>query len=341
MGTYPYDRIMTRKKAKPDRIDWKNVISVKILDALKNNPKDRFPTIRSVWYYLFSALQVIPGTESTYKKVDDLLVNMRKDGDIEFGRFEVARGESGSGGNTNIEPVLYVENRIEWLLSLANDYELPRLHNQPYLIEVWVEKKGLIRSFEKICSPLGVKVRSPEGFTPWEFTYSVLDDLDDYFDERQSRHLKVLYFGDQDPSGLSIYDSLVSQLNYFDVDFESFRVGVTIEQIRDFKLPETPLDVDTLAKIRRDSRYPKYVERFGDVFCELDALISLAYDDFRSLVEFNLDNLIHTDIIKDRDIKNAEIKQLIKSAIDPEREALIEIKDRIIDRLNGFPESIQ
>ncbi len=93
--------------------------------------------------------------------------------------------------------------------------------------------------------------------------------------------------------------------------------------------------MDTLAKIRRDSRYPKYVERFGDVFCELDALISLAYDDFRGLVEFNLNNLVHTDIIQDRDIKNAEIKELIKSAIEPEREALIEIKDRIIDRLNG------
>lgn len=326
---------MAKKKLKPIRIDWKYDISVKILDALNNNPKDRFPTIRSVWYYLWSALQVIPGTENTYKKVDDLLVNMRKDKEIEFGRFEVARGESGSGVSTSIDPDWYVGNRIDRLLSLSEDYDLPRLYGQPYLTEVWVEKKGLIRSFERICSPLGIKVRSPEGFTPWEFSYSVLDDLDDYFNERQSRHLIILYFGDQDPSGLSIYDSLIDQLTYFNVDFKSFRVGVTIDQIKEFKLPETPLDADTLAKIRRDTRYPKYFARFGDIFCELDALISLAYDNFRELVELNLNNSINSDIVKDRDIKNADMKEKIKDAIEPERDVLIGVKDRIIERLNG------
>lgn len=325
---------MRKKKVKPVRIDWKYDISTKILDALENNPKDRFPTIRSVWYYLWSALQVIPGTESTYKKVDDLLVDMRKEEQIEFGRFEVARGESGSGASVAIEPGWYVVDRINNLLSLAEDYELPHLYNQPYLIEVWVEKKGLIRSFEKISDAYGVKVRSPEGFTPWEFTYSVLKDLDDYFEQRESRHLKVLYFGDQDPSGLSIYDSLVNQLNYFDVDFEPFRMGVTIDQIREFKLPETPLDQETLAKIRRDSRYPKYIARFGEIFCELDALISLAYDNFKELVELSLENLIDQDIIKDRDFKNAEIKEQIRAAIEPEKYILSEVKDRIVKRLN-------
>lgn len=324
---------MTKKKVKPVRIDWKYDISAKILDALKNNPKDRFPTIRSVWYYLWSALQVIPGTESTYKKVDDLLVDMRKAKQIEFGRFEVARGESGSGASIAIEPGWYVLNRINHLLSLSEDYELPHLYNQPYLIEIWVEKRGLIRSFEKISDAFGVKVRSPEGFTPWEFTYSVLADLDDYFKQRGSRHLKVLYFGDHDPSGLSIYDSLVNQLNYFDVDFEPFRVGVTIDQIREFELPETPLDKETLAKIRRDSRYPKYVERFGEVFCELDAFISLAYDNFKELVELNIKNLIDQDMVKDRDFKNTEIKEQIRGAIEPEQDILSEVKDRIVERL--------
>lgn len=324
---------MVRKKNKPVRIDWKHDISKKILDALDNNPKGRFPTIRSVWYYLWSALQVIPGTEGTYKKVDDLLVDMRKEKQIEFGRFEVVRGVSGSGASIALEPGWYVVDRVNDLLKLAEDYELPRLYNQPYLTEVWVEKKGLIKSFEQICNDFGVLVRSPEGFTPWEFTYKTIEDLDDYFEQRGSRHMKVLYFGDMDPSGLSIYDSLVNQLNHFNVDFEAIRAGVTIDQISEFKLPETPLDHETLAKIRRDSRYPKYVERFGEVFCELDAMISLAYDSFKALVELNLNNLISGDVLEERDAKNVEIKQGIRDAMEPELDALNDIKERIKERL--------
>ncbi len=324
---------MVRKKVKPIRIDWKHDIADKILDALENNPKGRFPTIRSVWYYLWSALQIIPGTEGTYKKVDDLLVDMRKEGQIEFGRFEVVRGVSGSGASVALEPGWYVVDRINNLLSLAEDYELPHLYGQPHLIEIWVEKKGLIHSFEEISDDFGVLVRSPEGFTPWEFTHKILDDLDDYFKQRGSRHLKVLYFGDQDPSGLSIYDSLLNQLNYFNVDFEAFRSGVTIDQIKAFALPETPLDMETLAKIRRDSRYPKYVERFGEKFCELDALVSLAYDSFKMLVELSLNNLISGDVLDERNAKNEEVKKEISEAMEPELDALNEIKERIKERL--------
>lgn len=323
-----------KKKPKPERISWKDDVAGAILKALEENPEDRFPTIRSVWYFLWSALQLIPGTEGTYKKVDEVLVNLRKDGHVEFGRFEVARGQSGSGGSVAIEPEWYVQNRIEKVINLAEDYELPHLYDQPYLIEVWVEKRGLIRSFEKICNPFDIKVRSPEGFTPWEFTHSVIEDLDSYFRQRQSEHLKIRYFGDQDPSGLSIYNSLLDQLNYFKVDYEASRAGVTIDHIRDFNLPETPLDRETLEKIRRDSRYPKYVEQFGEVFCELDAFISLAYDDFKNLVETGLNDLIDQGAVDERDAQNDNTKERIRNAIEPEQQALDEIKNRIIERLS-------
>lgn len=65
-----------------ERIRWKKEIQGKILEALETNPEARFPTVRSIWYYLFGALQVIPGTERTYKKVDELVVAMRKEGGV-------------------------------------------------------------------------------------------------------------------------------------------------------------------------------------------------------------------------------------------------------------------
>jgi len=247
---------------------------------------------------LWAALQVIPGTEQTYKKVDELMVDMRKEGGIPFGRFKVKRGEDGFGADIAIDPEYLIKSKLDKLLNLPETYELPNLYKQPLLIEVWVEKVGLMPTFETICTPLDIKVRSPEGFSPWEFCYHAVNDFEYFFEQRKSERIIILYFGDQDPSGENIYESLKGQLDFFGVEHDTRRIGVTIDQIREYNLPETPLEPETLAKIRRDSRYPKYFRKYGrEIFCELDAFLSLAYDEFKNTLESAIEPLIDRDAI--------------------------------------------
>lgn len=318
------------------KIKWKTEVKDAILTALEQNPLERFPNARSIWYYLWSGLGLIPGTESTYKKADALLVWMRKEGLIPFGRFRVERGKDGYGGALAIDPEYFIDTTIGDLLDLPQSYELPKLFGQPFLIELWVEKKGLIPTFEAICDRYDIKVRSPEGFTPWEFTYHAKNDMEAYFRNRKSNLIRILYFGDQDPSGEEIFETLKVQLDFFVVDHDTDRVGVTVEQISAYGLPETPFDQKTLEKIRRDSRYGRYIRKHGrDIFCELDSFISLAYDDFHRVVEEAIDRLIDDNAVREREELNHAIRQKLEETIEPDRVPIERIRQELIHRWQG------
>lgn len=316
-----------------ERINWREDVRGEILRALAQNPPERFPNARSIWYYLWSALHVIPGTESTYKKVDALLVKLRKEGYIPFGRLQVERGKDGYGGMLSVEPASLIEQTIHDLLTLPQTFKLPQQFGQPYTIEVWVEKKGLLPTFEAICDEYDIKVRSPEGFSPWEFVYHVTQNWKNYFKERSSHQVKILYFGDQDPSGENIYESVKGQLDFFGIDHDTQRIGLTVPQINRYGLPQMPLEQKTLGKIRRDPRYQKYVQKYGrEIFCELDSFVSLAYDDFNRAVQDAIDQLIDQDALDEAEALTQQIRDALGESITPDKNLIEEIKTRVIDR---------
>lgn len=316
-----------------ERINWNKDVRPEILMALSVNPPERFPNARSIWYFLWSALHIIPGTESTYKKVDALLVKLRKEGYIPFGRLQVERGKDGYGGMLSVEPASLIEQTIHDLLTLPQTFKLPQQFGQPYTIEVWVEKKGLLPTFEAICDEYDIKVRSPEGFSPWEFIYHVTQDWKSYFDERSSHQVKLLYFGDQDPSGENIYESVKGQLDFFGIDHDTQRIGLTVPQINSYGLPQMPLDQKTLEKIRRDPRYQKYVRKYGqEIFCELDSFISLAYDDFNRTVQGAIAPLVDQNALRETKELTQQIRDALGESITPDRDLIEEIKKRVIDR---------
>lgn len=316
-----------------ERISWDKDVRPEILMALSVNPPERFPNARSIWYYLWSALHIIPGTESTYKKVDALLVKLRKEGCIPFGRLQVERGKDGYGGMLSVEPASLIEQTIHDLLALPQTFKLPQQFGQPYTIEVWVEKKGLLPTFEAICDEYDIKVRSPEGFSPWEFIYHVTQNWKSYFNERSSHQVKILYFGDQDPSGENIYESVKGQLDFFGIDHDTQRIGLTVAQINRYGLPQIPLEQKTLEKIRRDPRYQKYVRRYGrEIFCELDSFVSLAYDDFNRTVQDAIDQLIDQDALDEAEALTQGIRDALGQSITPDRQLIEEIKKRVTER---------
>lgn len=316
-----------------ERINWREDIRDGILKALQQNPPERFPNARSIWYYLWSALHIIPGTESTYKKVDALLVKLRKEGLIPFGRLQVERGKDGYGGMLSVEPASLIEQTIHDLLTLPQTFKLPQQFGQPNTIEVWVEKKGLLPTCEVICDEYDIKVRSPEGFSPWEFIYHVTQDWKSYFNERSSHQVKILYFGDQDPSGENIYESVKEQLDFFKIDHDTQRIGLTVPQINRYGLPQMPLDQKTLEKIRRDPRYQKYVRKYGrEIFCELDSFISLAYDDFNLTVQDAIDPLVDQTALRETKELTQQIRDALGESITPDKDLIEEIKKRVIDR---------
>jgi hypothetical protein len=75
----------------------------------------------------------------------------------------------------------------------------------------------------------------------------------------------ILYYGDLDPSGEDMVRSLRERLGYFNCYPEIIKCALILEDVEKYNLPPA------LAKTT-DTRRDAYVEKFGDVCVELDAL---------------------------------------------------------------------
>jgi hypothetical protein len=90
------------------------------------------------------------------------------------------------------------------------------------------------------------------------------------FDEKlnEDKDCYLYYAGDFDPSGLSIYHSLVERIRNYGyageyITFE--RIALTPEQIEKYSLPSDPGK-------QTDPNYKRFVSEYGDNVVELDSL---------------------------------------------------------------------
>ncbi|GAI62879.1 unnamed protein product [marine sediment metagenome] len=88
-----------------------------------------------------------------------------------------------------------------------------------------------------------------------------------------------------------------------------------------------------MEKIRRDPRYKKYVQKYGgEIFCELDSFISLAYDNFTQILQELIEELVSPSASDERTALNEGIRDALNKSIDPERQLIDEIKQRVVEQ---------
>jgi len=126
---------------------------------------------------------------------------------------------------------------------------------------------------------------------------------------QQGKKCHLCYFGDFDPSGLSIYDSLVDRISNFNplhgplfgINFQ--RIALTQQQISDFSLPQDP------AK-QSDPNYRRFVTQHGDNVVELD---SLPPDELRNLIKDSIEARIDDNLLAQvQKTEKQEQKKLIR-----------------------------
>lgn len=107
-------------------------------------------TLRALHYRLVAL--GMPNTIQHYKRVISAMTDARWRGEVGFDDFR--DHERNLIGNTNAEATDLEEEiskAIEQLGLWMKSYFLNKWENQPYYVEVWIEKKALIGAFE---SPL-------------------------------------------------------------------------------------------------------------------------------------------------------------------------------------------
>lgn len=250
---------MARQKFKwtKHNIDKLNLVKEILEELVSYKPL----TLRQVYYRLVGK-GYIDNTNSQYVMLSKLLKWARIDGHVSWSDIEDrVRAYHGGGGWDNVDN--YVNCEIN---SLFRYYSRDLSQSQPKYIEIWIEKDALSSIFTRAAGKYNVPVTVCRGFS----SVSFLNDFKERLDRRsEDRPAVMLYFGDFDPSGVEMLETmeitLQEELGITGIEFK--RVGLLKEDIEKYKLPNNP---DAIKKT--DTRAEKHVQKYGELAVELDAL---------------------------------------------------------------------
>jgi hypothetical protein len=275
--------------------------------------KDYWPlTLRQIYYRLVAAGH-LENTRSKYNDLSNLIKHMRLDEWLPWEVLEdrVRRVSEKRGWEDHNE---FMEAHVDDFLE---GYERCYVQDQERYVELWTEKDALSQVFEKVAYPYCIRAVTCRGYQSITF----LDGFRQRARSAQSRGQipVILYFGDMDPSGYqmleAIKQTLEDEMDLWGVEYD--RVALTPDQIMDYELPHDPQAV----KIT-DKRYRKYVQRFGDLAVELDALHPQV---LRELAVDAIESHFDMDLFREQ----MEVEQL-------EQERLASLKEKILSDLKSL-----
>ena len=202
-------------------------------------------TLRQLYYQLVSK-NIIPNTSNDYHSLGRLLTKARRDGvlglDVLEDRSRVYHSQQGW------------DSAKDALMALKEQFRLSGHNFLEWNVLVLVEKDALIGVIQPVCDMFRVDYMGTKGYL------SVSKEAVIYKNLKEGSI--ILYLGDHDPSGLDVFETLKVNLGS---QFKIKRIGLSIEQIKKYKLPPQP------AK-KTDKRYKSYSSLYGNKSWELDAL---------------------------------------------------------------------
>lgn len=195
-------------------------------------------------------------------------------------------------------------------------YRINMWINQPYYVEVWVEKEALVGVLEKVCNRWDVSYFSCKGYVSQSAMYEAANRISEQITDYE-KEIKVLYLGDHDPSGLDMVRDIGDRLEMLsDGDFSSTinmeHIALTREQIDELNPPPNPTKVT-------DSRAKEYIALHGHSSWELDALEPRYID---KLIEKWIKSFVDDDIWVESEEKYRREKELLEEKAEEIKEAV-------------------
>lgn len=246
-------------------------------------------TLRQIYYQLV-ARQIIPNQQRYYMKLSRLCVIGRDEGLLSEDAFA--------------DRLRQVDKPSSWLDladfmdTVREAYRKDKWADQDCYIEIWTEKdalRGVITPITHYYDVSLLVVRGQVSRTAIYESYSRFAKK-----MKDGKDCYLYYFGDFDPSGLSIYHSLAERLEAFGVagrfiNFE--RVALTPEQIQAYNLPQDPGKAT-------DPNFKRFVSEYGDNVVELD---SLPPDVLRGLVKHYISASLDHKVLEQ--VRETELKE--------------------------------
>jgi len=252
----------------------------------------------------------IENTKSQYGMLSKLLKYARIDGYVAWDAiedrvraFHDLRGWDDKGH--------FIRQQVRHFL---NGYKRDLMQSQDRYVEVWLEKDALSSIFTRITESYTVPVTVCRSFS----SVSFLNDFRNRLSGYANKKAVMLYFGDFDPSGVEMLESmkttLTEELEIHGIEFK--RIALNKDDIFSYNLPHDP---DALKE--SDTRAKKFKERYGTYAVELDALRP-------DVLEEKIKNAIESEL--DIEAFNSEIKKH-----NEEINLLESLREKVVEFVGG------
>jgi hypothetical protein len=223
------------KRPRRSRTDV-DAIKRAILDVIGADPP---MTVRQVFYQLVSR-GVIEKTEKEYQQtVIRLMTDMRLTGEL---RYSWVIDESRRRRITQT-----YDNVTEAIEATAKFYRRSALREAGEYLEIWCEKDALAGALWDATSEYDVPLMISRGMPSLTFLHGTAVEI--YRAAEQEKETYIYQFGDWDPSGVPIPQSIERRLNEMCERFDCGapvieRVALTEQHIAEFNLPTRPTKRD-------------------------------------------------------------------------------------------------
>ena len=245
----------TRISGKPTKRRRRSQTELGTLDErIYNIVRDIRPATVRQTYYQSNIHGLVDKDESGYNLVQRRLLKLRRAGVMPY-----------SWITDNVRTV-YGHTRYPGLESFADDvarlYRRDYWANSPVKVEIWIEADSLASTITPTVFEWGLDLHVARGFSSDSYLYSAGDAI-----RYDGRETYVYILTDFDPSGLVIAEKVAEALPKFaqGVPVHVERLALNYEQVVEHSLPTRTLK-------KTDSRAKKFLNIYGDVAAELDAL---------------------------------------------------------------------
>jgi len=336
---------------KGKEMPWYDVIVPKYIKPFlaEKERQGSKPTVRGALYYLES-MRVLPKNDYTYERLMKALSNARRGYKSKVTGIRGKPSIPMDAFADNTRQIIkdfndkersltdYINDGIWHFRNLPDGFTklIPRWLDQKNYVEVWVEKDAKARDVQNALSDRHVVIAPNRGIPSITFIHKNIERVVDQFIEQNREKVYILYLGDLDPIGWNM-DTLIRQDlarqtedlkgddgNPAGPRFIFKRIGVTIEQIRKYRLTHLMHpDKMTLDKLQKHPNLAETFKRqFGSLFqIELEALDLIPFAEFQKVIRREVDMYFSKEIYK-QVLKRPEYSQ------KPE-----EIKKQIVDAL--------
>ena len=253
-------------------------------------------TLRQL-YYQFVAKGLLENKQTEYKRLGSIINDGRLAGLIDWEAIE--------DRTRNVRRPSTWDDPAEIIAAIADQYKEDLWADQPYRIEVWIEKDALVGVIEPVCERWRIPYFACRGYSSQSEQWRAGKRFEEWKDNGQDPI--VLHLGDHDPSGMDMTRDNTDRLAMFaGRGVEVRRLALNMPQILQYNPPPNP------AK-ESDSRSSGYIERFGDKSWELDALDPRVID---RLIDREVRDIIDMELWEEKKEGEEGRKSLLKGASD-------------------------